>query len=181
MSTTNRIGRKPRTKEDVNSYCIHQLKNNYEVDENGCWIWQGIHFGNGYGRLSKHLPISDFSARAHIASYQYHIGKIGKGLFVCHSCDVKNCINPNHLWLGTNSDNQKDYVNKGLHLTYWTKERREEQSRRFSGENNPMFGVRGESAPTYGRVGDKHPMFGKNHSEETKDKISISLKRHYNK
>ena len=50
---------------------------------------------------------------AHRASYEQFKGNIEKGLFVCHTCDNGICINPDHLFLGTNSDNQKDAYRKG--------------------------------------------------------------------
>jgi hypothetical protein len=51
--------------------------------------------------------------RAHRAIYKLFIGDIPKGLMVCHSCDVRNCINPKHLFIGTAKDNTKDMMNKG--------------------------------------------------------------------
>ena len=127
------MGRPARTKESVDSDIIEQLKTCYMIYEKGCWIWQGLMFGNGYGRLARHLNISAFSCRAHIAAYQMYVGPVSEGLLVCHHCDVKRCINPEHLWLGTNQDNQIDAAIKGKFETYWTAERRKAQSARYSG------------------------------------------------
>jgi len=47
-------------------------------------------------------------------AYRVWKGAIPDGMFVCHTCDVKRCINPDHLWLGTNRDNIKDAISKGV-------------------------------------------------------------------
>lgn len=75
-----------------------------------CWLWTAGRFENGYGQFSA----PEFSeTRAHRVSYRLSVGPIPEDLYVCHSCDVKLCVNPAHLWLGTNQDNQLDALAKG--------------------------------------------------------------------
>jgi len=90
-----------------------------------CWEWLGALNGDGYGRLflggnAKH------SVGAHRVSWQFHKGPIPKGLHVLHRCDNRKCVNPSHLWLGTNSENVADRVSKG-------------RSARLFGPKNPSW------------------------------------------
>lgn len=74
----------------------------------GCWIWDGSITRDGYG----HLPFRQRYMGAHRASYLAFKGDIANGLDVCHQCDVKLCINPDHLFLGTRRDNMQDWTRK---------------------------------------------------------------------
>lgn len=77
----------------------------------GCWLWLGEINDKGYGRVWA----ESMRMRAHRYSYQHHVGLIPDGLHVCHRCDVPCCVNPDHLFLGTASDNMRDCVRKGRH------------------------------------------------------------------
>jgi HNH endonuclease len=73
----------------------------------GCWIWiKAGQYGYGYMILNKK------KIRAHRLSWIIHNGDIPEGLLVCHKCDVKCCVNPNHLFLGTGDDNMQDMIKK---------------------------------------------------------------------
>ena len=80
----------------------------------GCWFWKGAKDRRGYGHLGRGGKDTK-NYMAHRVSYEIHIGIIPEGLIICHSCDNPNCVNPFHLFAGTNSDNQKDSFNKGRH------------------------------------------------------------------
>lgn len=87
-----------------------KLEEKIIIDENGCWLWQ-LALSKGYGRVyfrGKYVP-------AHRVSYILSHGEIPEGMLVCHSCDITSCINPEHLWIGTNQDNSNDMKKKGRH------------------------------------------------------------------
>lgn len=81
------------------------------VDENGCWIWTGRLKDTGYGEIN---PGGRSSPRgAHRISYELFKGEIPKGMYVLHKCDVRCCVNPDHLFIGTAKDNTQDMMSKG--------------------------------------------------------------------
>lgn len=74
----------------------------YEVDVNGCWLWSGPLYWNGYGSISQ---ATYGTGLAHRASYEHHVGPIPPGLDLDHLCRVRRCINPEHLEPVTHSVN----------------------------------------------------------------------------
>jgi len=87
----------------------------WSVGNQDCWLWSRV-FSQGYGRIS----VDGRGRKAHVVAYEAWVGPIPAGLKVCHKCDVRNCINPDHLFLGTQADNMEDMVNKGRARNQWT-------------------------------------------------------------
>lgn len=96
------------------------------VDKTGdCWEWKGRKDEGGYGiSIGKNPP----ERRAHRLAAYFMYGPIPDGCLVCHHCDNPPCCNPDHLFLGTHGDNQRDAWAKG-------------RKRKLFGKDNPMFGM----------------------------------------
>ena len=74
-----------------------------------CWIWTGGVDAHSYGSIA----VGRTMIRAHRMSWNVHVGPVPDGLNVLHRCDNPPCVNPAHLWLGTQKDNARDRERKG--------------------------------------------------------------------
>lgn len=93
------------TPEEYNRRWMARVKANSIVSNSGCWLWQGTTRGIGHGTTM----YRNKGCTVHRMFYMLHIGrKLGRWEYVCHRCDVPNCFNPDHLWIGSPAENQKD-------------------------------------------------------------------------
>lgn len=82
------------------------------VHSGDCWLYTGSDNGKGYGITSDDRRRPRY---VHRVMYEHAVGPIPPGVEVCHTCDVRNCVRPDHLFLGTHRQNIEDCVSKGRH------------------------------------------------------------------
>jgi hypothetical protein len=101
------------------------LRMSIPVTESGCWLWTGAISKNGYGNLGWQGK----TLRASRAAYTAFVGEIKNDFQINHKCDVRSCVNPDHLYAGTHHQNVEDMVERGR-----------QPRTRFHGELHPMWG-----------------------------------------
>ena len=81
------------------------------IKSDGCWVWKGALTKDGYGCIERNTRL----LRTHRVSWELTNGTIPEGLLVMHHCDNRPCVNPDHLFIGTVGDNNRDCLRKGRH------------------------------------------------------------------
>jgi hypothetical protein len=98
----------------IKKHPLERLLARFEINESGCWLCD-IHVNKlGYSAIQ----INKKMIASHRLSYRSFIGEIPDGLCVLHRCDTRNCINPEHLFLGTQADNIHDMVAKNRQSSF---------------------------------------------------------------
>ena len=98
-----RRGDRP-SRQSLDAYCEARIRRT-----EGCWEWDGPMSGNGYGLVCRNHT----RRLAHRVAWERANGPIPDGLLICHHCDNRRCVRPDHLFLGTTSDNAQDMLAKG--------------------------------------------------------------------
>lgn len=103
-----KTGPKPRSKQQA----WEHLKRNARIDNNGCWLIEyGVSIGIGY----KIIHADHHQWYAHRLAFQMENGEVYPESVIRHSCDHPNCVNPQHLFIGSHADNVADTVAKRRH------------------------------------------------------------------
>lgn len=96
----------------MNTFTESEFWNRATLNEaSGCFEWIRGVGSTTYGRIMFKGKLDS----PHRVAYMLTVGEISEGLYICHNCDNKLCINPMHLYAGTNRDNQLDAVERGQH------------------------------------------------------------------
>jgi hypothetical protein len=105
-----RMRRYGRTDFAQRSFSKAYFESCFDRHEDGCWLWKLSPADTGYAHFCGKL--------AHRVSYQFYKGNIPRGLVVMHSCDVRHCVNPDHLSLGTHKMNTQDMMEKNRNRSW---------------------------------------------------------------
>ena len=86
-----------------------RIQNNITISDKDCWLLPPHKGCNGYAKLL----VKGVHKRAHRVAYEAFVGPIPEGMLVLHRCDIRHCVNPKHLFVGTAKQNTQDMIEKG--------------------------------------------------------------------
>ena len=154
--------------EGLKRMMLHErLLSHVQVNEpHGCWEWTGSK-RNGYGRMiiGSRTDGTRKTVMAHRVSYELEYGEIPNGMEVCHKCDNRCCVNPEHLFLGTHKENMDDRDNKGRN-----KPQKGEKNGRAKLSENDVYAIRTKRAngSTFQEIADEYGI----HKKTVMDAVS---------
>lgn len=108
------LSRRKRTdRPGYDAEWVERIKSRCDISPTGCWLWRGFKQHKGYGQTCYRNKNAFVHRRMFMIANGIKSLKTEKS--VCHSCDVRHCCNPEHLWLGNAAANNMDSARKGRH------------------------------------------------------------------
>ncbi|RPI85131.1 MAG: hypothetical protein EHM34_00045 [Nitrosopumilales archaeon] len=132
-------------RENYDQDMKNKLLSRIDIKDNGCWEWKGAKHRQGYGNIGYKRKV----CLAHRISWKLFRGDLRDDILVLHKCDNPPCINPDHLFLGSDRDNVLDSISKGR---FYRAKGKDHYFSRFSNEQIKEIRKLSESGITYDKI-----------------------------